>query len=170
MLVEITIYCLIALFLSSVRRVISGMKNGCFYAKGNKWETPKLIKYIKNLHFLETPAWYSQFGSVYLFYFALLRCVNYNTNPYEILIQLIASLLVTMGASAMASYHFQGYINHGSNLPWVDENENPKSEFAFGLISFWWNRPWHGKRRKYSIFGGIIMIIIGIYLGIFYRL
>lgn len=167
MLIEISIYVFIALILSGIRRVISGMKNGCFYAKGNNYPVPKLEKYIKNLHFLETPAWYVQFGSVFLFYFALLRGINHTIEFYPLMIQILSAYLVTMGSSALASYHFQGYINLGSNLPWVDPKENPKSEFAFGPISFWWRRPWKGEFRKYSPILGIIAILIGMYLGFF---
>ena len=75
---------------------------------------------------------------------------------------------MTMGSSAMASYHFQGYINVGAGLPWVDPNENPKSEFAFNLFgkkfSYWWNRPWKGKFRLYAAIGGVIEIIVAFVL------
>lgn len=165
--IEISIYIFVALLLSSIRRIISGMKNGCFYAKGNSYPVPKLEKYIKNIHFLETPAWYVQFGSVFLFYFALLRGINHSVHFWGFMIQLLSAYMVTMGSSAVAGYHFQGYINHGSNLPWVDDKENPKSEFAFGSISFWWKRPWKGKFRLYASILGFIAILIGLYLGLF---
>lgn len=174
MIIEVTIYVFIALIFSSIRRIISGMKNGCFYAKGNPWTVPQLDKYIKNLHFLETPAWYFQFGAVFLFYFALLRTTNYSTDFIPIFIQLLSAYLVTMGSSAMASYHFQGYINVGSNLPFDDEKENKKSEFAFGKTSIWWTRPseWLGivgKKKKWNILFGFVLIVIGLYLGLIYK-
>ncbi len=170
---EIIFYLLIALLLSSIRRVISGMKNGCFYAKGNAYEVPKLKKYMDNLHYLETPAWYTQFGAVYFFTFAIMRLFNVDNDiPY--LREAIASILITMGCSGMASYHFQGYINLGSNQEFVSKDEDYfpehkyQSEFAFGPISFWWYRPWYGKRRKYLISIGFISILLGIYIGMFY--
>jgi len=168
MQIEIIIYLVLSLLLSSLRRIISGMKNGCFYAKGNKYPTPLLDKYIKNIHFLESPAWYVQFGSLFFSTLAIFRALNYTTNIFDILMQVGASLLVVMGSSGMAGYHFQGYINHGSNLPWVDIKENPKSEFAIGNVSFWWKRSWKGNRRKYFIYIGAISIVLGIYLGIFF--
>jgi len=165
MTIETVIYLAIALVLMTLRRIISGIKNGAFYAKGNKYETPKLDKYINNLHFAETPAWYTQFGAVFFFLLAFFRASNPEVSFYVISIQLIASYLIMSGSSAMASYHFQGYINHGSNFPWVDLNENPKSEFAIKIgkkdISFWWNRPWCGKRRKYTPYLGVISIVAG---------
>lgn len=150
------------------------MKNGCFYAKGNPWAVPQLDKYIKNLHFLESPAWYVQYGAVFLFYFALLRATNYTTEFIPILIQLLSGYLVAMGSSAMASYHFQGYINVGSNLPFEDSHEDKKSEFAIGKIDIWWTRPsewlgFVGKKKRWNILGGLIMIAIGMYLGLIYK-
>lgn len=168
MSIEVIIYLVIALILMSVRRVISGMKNGCFYGKNFNPLPEKLAMYIKNIHFLETPAWYTQFGAVFLFLLAFFRTVNPEFSFYTIMIQLFADYMITMGSSAMASYHFQGYINHGAGLPFVDENENPKSEFALNLfgkkISFWWNRPWYGKRRRYTPFLGALSIILGFVL------
>jgi hypothetical protein len=167
MIAEILTYLLISCLLSSIVRIFNGMKNGCFYSKGNKYPVPLLEKYVKNLHFIETPLWYCQFGSLFFSTLAIFRCLNYTTNVFEILLQVGAALLVVMGSSGMASFHFQGFINHGSNLPWVDPNENPKSEFAWGKISFWWYRPWYGKRRVMFIPIGLISIALGIYLGIF---
>jgi len=168
---EIIFYLSIAFILSAWRRVISGMKNGCFYAKGNTYPVFKLYKYIQNLHFLETPAWYTQFGAVFFFVFAIMRLMNpENDMPY--IREFISSFLITMGTSGMASYHYQGYINIGSGKPFIyDENYHPdkpnKSEFAWGKINFWWYRPWVGKRRLYLIPIGIASIIAGLYIGMF---
>ncbi len=168
---EIIFYLILALLLSSFRRIISGMKNGCFYAKGNAYEVPRLKKYIGNIHYLETPAWYTQFGSVYFFVFAILRLIQ-TDNDIPYIQEFIGAMLITMGSSGMASYHFQGYINLGSDKPFIyDENYHPehsgKSEFAWGKIDFWWTRPWTGKRRLYLIPIGAISIILGIYIGMF---
>jgi len=171
---EIIIYLVFVVLLTSVRRVISGMKNGAFYGRNTKPLPPKLAKYIKNIHFLETPAWYTQFGSLFFAVFAIFRLIHFNTGiEFDFwqgllcfIIQLTATLVVCMGSSGMANFHFQGYINHGSSLPWVDPNENPLSEFAFGPISFWWKRPWYGKRRKYIILLGFLSVILGIWMGV----
>ncbi len=167
---EIISYVIIALLLSSMRRVISGMKNGCFYAKGNSYDVPRLKKYIDNLHYIETPAWYTQFGSVFFFVFAIIRLMNHETD-LSYFSELLSGLLITIGSSAIASYHYQGYINLGSNEPFVfeDENYHPEhphmSEFALGKIHFWWHRPWYGKRRKYLIVTGGLSIVLGILIG-----
>ncbi len=166
MKIEIFIYLILAAILCAVRRAISGAKNGCFYAKGNKYPTPLLDDYIKNIHYLETPAWYSQFGAFFLVVFAVFRLVDYNYEFLMILKQFTAAMIVTMGSSGIASYHFQAFINHGCNLPLVDPNENPKSEFAFGPIKFWWNRPWCGKRRKWIPFVAFISVVLGLLLGL----
>ena len=117
MKIEILIHIIIASLLSSIVRIFNGMKNGCFYAKGNNYPTPLLDKYIKNLHYIETPLWYSQFGSLFFTIFAIFRAINYNTDFVSIIIQIIATLLIVICSSDIASYWFQGYINHGSNLP-----------------------------------------------------
>lgn len=166
MSIEVTIYIVLALFLMTLRRIISGMKNGCFYGKNANPLPEKLADYIKNIHFLESPAWYVQFGAVFLFILALFRTIHPEWDLRTLGLELLADYLLTMGSSAMASYHFQGYINHGSGLPWIDPNENPKSEFAIKIFgkkySYWWNRPWKGKWKLYSIFFGAVEIIIGI--------
>lgn len=167
MKVEIAIYLILASILISIVRVIGGMKNGCFYGKNTKPLPKKLEKYIKNIHFLETPNWYCLFGATFLFSLALFRSLNYSVEFPYILLQFFYSYLVASGSSAIASYHYQGYINIGSSLPFVDSNENPKSEFAFIGISFWWTRPWKGGLRKISMYLGMIELLTGIYLGIF---
>lgn len=167
MVVEIFIYLFIALILMSIRRVISGMKNGTFYGKHNPAHNPKLDKYINNIHFLETPAWYSQFGGVFFFVLAIFRLVDYNTEWLLILKQASASMLVTMGCSAMASYHFQGWINYGEGSPFYNPKEDKMSEFALGKISFWWNRGIMDKYKKLVPVLGFIVMLIGMYIGLF---
>ena len=164
MSLEIIIYISIAIILFAARRVISGMKNGVFYGKGRKPLPEKLAKYIKNIHFLETPAWYTEFGGLFFMLLAVFRAINPTLGFWDIGLQLLSCILITMGCSGMSNYHYQGYINHGSGLPWVDPNENPKSEFAFGPISFWWKRPWHGKRRKWIIVIGTLYVVGGLLL------
>lgn len=164
--IEIYMYIFIALVLCSLRRVISGMKNGCYYSKYSVYATPLLDKYKKNLHFLETPAWYTQFGCLFLLLLSVFRLINPTYEFIPFMLKILYSIIVTMGCSGLANYHFQGYINHGSNLPFVDPDENPKSEFALGPINFWWIRPWCGNRRKYVPFIALIFMVIGLLLGL----
>ena len=67
--------------------------------------------------------------------------------------------------SPKAGYWYQAWINRGSGLPDVDVNENPKAEFAlhaFGKdYSFWWSRPWYGKRRVWAQYFGVLMMLAG---------
>jgi hypothetical protein len=174
MKLEIAIYLLVAAILFSITRIFNGMKNGSFYAKGNKPMNEKIKPYVENLHRIEAPLWYTLFGSLFLLSLAIFRALDYNVTVWQFLIHFLAAYLVTMGSSAVSSYWYQGWINIGSNLEWVDKNENPKAEFAFHFMgknySFWWKRPWKGKIRLYSSILGTVVILIGIYLGIFYKL
>lgn len=165
---EIIIYLLIAALLSALRRVISGAKNGCFYAKGNT-PYPKLLeKWIKNIHYLESPAWYTQFGSQFFLSLALYRTFYYGNDVWSYLLPILGALMTSMGTSAIAGVFYQGYINVSDGKKFVDDTENPKSEFAFGPIHFWWKRPWYGKGRIYASILGLITMLLGIYIGTYY--
>jgi hypothetical protein len=142
-------------------RVFSGMKSGAFYAKcmhpGTKCEP-----YVQNLHRIEAPQWYVQFATFFVLVFLVaLR----GTGLYDIMYTLLGSYLLVQGASSAASYWYQAWINRGSGLPDVDPDENPKAEFAlhaFGKdYSFWWSRPWYGKRRIWSQYLGFVMMAAG---------
>lgn len=164
---EIAIYIFSAGVLSALRRIISGMKNGCFYAKGNI-PLPKLLaKYVYNIHYLETPAWYTQFGFQFLLCLALYRTFHIDAASSSYHLCVLGAYLTTMGSSAIAGVFYQGYINISADKNFVDETENPKSEFAFCRIHFWWPRPWYGKRRIYASIFGCITLLCGIYVGIF---
>ena len=144
-------------------RVFSGMKNGAFYAKGMYPNTP-LQPYVENMHLIEAPQWYVAFGTNFVLVLAIALLVGH----HGILLCALAAWLVAQGASAIASYKYQAYINLGSNLPAVDPNENPKAEFAVRLFgktySYWWSRPWYGARRKYSPILGVLMAGAGVAL------
>lgn len=165
---EISIYILIAGLLSALRRVISGAKNGCFYAKGNLPYPKILEKYIGNIHFLESPAWYSHFGFQFLLCLCIYRLSHLGEGAMGYFISALAAYLTSMGSSSIAGTFYQGYINVATGKEFIDTTENPKSEFALGNISFWWRRPWKGKLRLYASILGLISLIGGIYLGIFY--
>lgn len=165
---EIVIYIFIAGFLSALRRVISGAKNGCFYAKGNLPYPKILEKYIGNIHFLETPAWYSHFGFQFLLCLCIYRIFHLEQGLSGYIVSFIGAYLTAMGSSSIAGTFYQGYINVASGKEFIDKTENPKSEFAMGNISFWWTRPWNGKLRIYASILGVVSLIGGIYLGIYY--
>ena len=165
---EISIYILISGFLSSIVRIFSGMKNGCFYAKGN-FPYPKILeKYINNIHFIETPFWYCHFGFQFLLCLCIYRLSHLGEGATGYGISLFAAYLTAIGSSSIAGTFYQGYINVASGKEFIDTTENPKSEFALGNISFWWKRPWKGKLRVYASVLGLISLISGIYLGLFY--
>lgn len=164
---EIVIYVFVAALLSSVRRIISGMKNGCFYAKGKNPLPNLLAKYIYNIHYLETPAWYSQFGFQFFLCLAVYRLFHTYTFDSHYYTSCLAAYLTTMGSSSIAGVFYQGYINVASDKEFIDKTENPKSEFAFGPIRFWWSRPWYGKRRILASILGAIILLCGIYIGIY---
>lgn len=153
---------IIAVIAACLLRIFSGIDNGCYYAKGNR-KPPELAKYMDNLHFVETPFWWLLFGMFGLLVFGLLFYATKQPWYYNA----IESFLITRGASAMASYHYQKFINIGSGLPAVDPNENPKSEFAWGPIQFWWPRFGYGSRRKYIPFFGVAVALLGIILTLF---
>ena len=144
-------------------RVFSGMKNGAFYAKGMYPNTP-LQPYVENLHRIEAPQWYVAAAT----YFVLVFIIATLVGRHGILVNALAAGLIAQGQSAIAGYKYQAFINLGSNLPAVDVNENPKAEFAMRLFgknySFWWSRPWYGKRRRFSPVIGVLLVSAGIAL------
>lgn len=146
------IYIAISAILMIINRILEGIKSGAFYGKDMRYgiiPSATLRKAIDNIHTVETPLWYVQYGAMFILLLAF----------RDDWIGIGAAFLITMGASAAGGYHRQGYINLGSGLPFEDENENRKSEFS---NKFWWKRPWYGKRRKYFAIAGIIGISIGL--------
>ena len=150
----------LALFLASGRRMISGAKNAAFYARDSKQENipDYILMWVRNLHRLESPAWYFQFGSVFCFLSA------FALDQYGYWTAAGIALLGAMSASSFASPIYQGFINNSVAMPFVDTSENPKSEFVFGPISFWWPRPWKGWIRVLSSACGFVGIIITLQL------
>lgn len=139
----------LGVLLMAYRRILSGLKNGAFYGKNRGGNNKHVNRAIGNMHTVETPAWYAQFGAM----FCLLLAIDLSWGGG------ISAILITMGSSAMAGYHYQGFINSGSGLPFENPKENPKSQF---YDWFWWPRPWYGKRRKYFAIAGIVAVIIGL--------
>ena len=168
MTIEIGIYILISIACFAIRTVISGRKNGCFYHKNDKVLPPLLEKSIKNLHFIETPAWYSQTIGVFFLLFSICRLLHPLFDVY-ILLSIGASYLITMGSYTAANYHYQRGITAGL-LP-DDELDvyGNKSEVALKIgnkviLQFWKKRLFANKGRKIAQWIGIIEIILGIIL------
>lgn len=166
--IEISLYVFVAVLLFAIRTVLSGMKNGCFYFKNTPEKTPMLKKYIANLHFIETPAWYVQTGGVFLFVLSIARLLNPVYN-WTILISLLASALITTGSFTLPSYWYQRGITGGTKSDdELDEADGNKSEVAISIlgikIQFWKRQLFYNKGRKLAIYVGILEIIIGILL------
>ena len=144
-MVELFIYVALSVVSFSLARVYGGIKNAAFYAKGSSHQNHKLIKkFIDNLHYAETPSWYTHAASNFFAYMALMR-LGFGQS---ILISVALAVLVVMSGSAIASLFYQGYINVANGLPFVNPDENKKSEFAFWFIRFWWTRPFSGRGRR----------------------
>lgn len=143
--------------------IFSAIKSACFYAKGTRnADNPKLKIYVRNLHFVQTPFWYSLFGAMAVILFVLFRVMN----PNELLVNILSAYLIAQGSSTMTGVVYQGYINIGSGLPFVNPNENKRMELAnpFTGKTIWIKRFWYGKRRVYLSFVGLIMITLGLIL------
>ncbi|MEL6673562.1 MAG: hypothetical protein AAFR61_15265 [Bacteroidota bacterium] len=155
---EIKIYLLLAVICYAWRRAISGMKNAAFYGKGQQNPHPRLIKFIKNLHFLETPAWYTQAGQMFFCILAVFRVIH-----EELFTSLLLATMITLSGSGIAGPIYQGFINLADSKDFVDDAEKRESEFAWGPISFWWPRPWFGIYRVFlAVFWGLFIILLGL--------
>jgi len=153
---------IISILFFFVIRLLDAMKSGCFYAASRQDKPPLLKKYMNNIHFLQTPIWYCVFGVFGI----LLFTIFYLMNPAAIILNLISAYLISQGTSTMCGALYQGFINVGCGLPFIDENENRKMELAFPFIkkTFWIKRFWYGKRRIYLAFVGLVIIVIGLLL------
>lgn len=146
------IYIAIASLLMILNRIFEGIKSGAFYGKDMRTgiiPSKLLQRAIENIHTVETPLWYLQYGAMF---FLLLA---FQDGWWGV----TSAFLIAMGSSAAGNYHRQGYINLGSGLPWEDAKENRRSEFS---DIAWWYRPWYGRRRKWFAIGGISAIIGGL--------
>lgn len=178
-MLEPIIYLLIAVFLAKRCRELSGEDNGAFYAKGQWRETGghknhpnpnDLNKYItpivENLHRNETPTWYATYGKFFFVLLAFFRLwQGLGTGFLQIVVPIVAAYLIMQGSSAWGNVKYQGYINVGSGLPFIDEKEASDSEFAVGKYSKWWKRPFSGKNRLLAQKIGFAAVIIGFILG-----
>jgi hypothetical protein len=123
-------------------------------------EKPKLLeKFINNLHYVQTPFWYSLFGAMF---FGILGI--YLDNNLDILSGLLKSYLITQGTSTMAGPIYQGFVNVGAGRPFTDPEEKHAFEFAVPVLnkSVWIPKFWYGKYRWVLVPIGVAMIITGI--------
>jgi hypothetical protein len=159
---EIVIYIVLAALLVASTHIWSAIKSGCFYSAMRREKPELLKKYIDNLHYVQTPFWYSLFGAFGIMLFALFRVMH----PEVIWMSLLSAYLIAQGTSTMAGPIYQGFVNVGCGLPFIDTNENPSMELAnpFTGKTKWIKRFWHGKRRVYLSFVGVAMIVVGIVL------
>lgn len=143
-------------------RFIDAIKSGCFYAASRQDKPTLLKKYMDNIHYAQTPLWYCVFGVFGILLFIIFHLLN----PTSILLNLVAAYLVSQGTSTMAGPFYQGFINVGCGLPFIDENENRKMELANPLTgkTKWVKRFWYGKRRFYLAFVGLLMVVVGLLL------
>lgn len=169
--IEISAYLLIAMAMFSYRRVMSGRKNGCFYHKDDDPLPPLLADEIKNIHTIESPSWRVQTIGVIMMVLAVRRGLNYSLELWPILYQLGITGLITLGTIQSPSYHFQRGITAG--LRGDDElDEITKTEVVIPLlgISFWKPRLFNNRGRIVAQWLGILEIISGTILLIWYNL
>ena len=159
-MIETIVYLVISCLLVGSTHVWSAIKSGCFYSVSRNDKPELLKKYINNLHFVQTPFWYSLFGAFGIMIFAILRLIN----PHDIWMSLLSAYLIAQGTSTMAGPLYQGFVNVGCGLPFVDENENNKMELAnpFNGKTVWIKRFWYGKRRIYLSVIGALMVATGL--------
>lgn len=168
---ETIIYLALSVLLVGAAHVWSAIKSGCFYSAMSRpaenWIKPKLLeKYIENLHYVQTPFWYSLFGAFGVMLFAMFRIMNPATTLLVIALNMLSAYLITAGTSAMAGPLYQGFVNVGCGLPFIDPNERREMELAnpFTGKKRWVKRFWYGKRRVYLAFVGLAAVAAGIAL------
>lgn len=162
MSIETIILLSLSVLLFSVRRVLSGIGNAIFYAKGTAYAKHKKLKgFIENIHSLETPQWYSHAGGHFFAYLIVFReLITSEAFLPSWLIPIGLSILLVMAGSALASPFYQGYINISNGRDWIDKKESRSSEFnLFGIIRFHWPRPFTGWARYLVMIFGLVYLI-----------
>lgn len=145
-----------------LRRWLSGVGNAAFYAKSSKYQEHRLLqRFIKNLHALETPQWYSHSGGHFFLLLVIFRdVVSIESSFLNWIVCIVLSTLIVMAGSAIASPFFQGYINVANGRPFIDPNESKKSEFnLFGWFAFEWPRPFVGVWRYAMVLFGLLYFV-----------
>jgi len=171
-MIEVVIYISLAVVLGAMVRVYKAKKSGLYYNIKRDPENihPKLEKYNKNIHFISSPSNYLQMGMVFALVFTICRLLAPELNAQHLVSSVFASYLIAWGQSTLASYWWQIWINRGSGLPDIDPNENYKSEFAWGKISFWFSSSqlFNSKKSIALPFIGALQVIIGILVMVFF--
>jgi len=172
-IIEISIYLVLFAMLNAYRTVLSGRKNGCFYHKNDPVKPPMLAQAIRNIHFLETPAWFTQSAMAFVTMLAINRMTNYTTNLADIGLQAGIALLYMAGNYQMPSYHFQRGITAGlkddDHLDVVLETE--VAIVVFGRkIQFWRGRLFSNKRRKLAQWLGVFWVVASVVLFVYFSL
>ena len=169
---EIPIYLGFVAGLFAYRTILSGRKNGCFYHKNDNPLPPMLEREIKNIHFIETPAWYVQELLAFFFAFSIQRSLNYSTEIVPIIIQIAISLLFVLGTIQLPSYHFQRGITAGlkddDHLDAISQTEIAITIFGY-KIQFWRGRLFSNRGRILAQWLGVIEILFSIFLIILYN-
>lgn len=140
--------------------ILSAIKSGMFYAvsMGHK---PKLLeKFISNMHFVQTPFWYSCFGTLFVAVLAI-----YWDDYKSIWLLLVKAYLITQGVSTTCGPFYQGFINVGCGKDFTDKDERKEFEFAVSVKGKSWTtwipKWWYGTRRWLLLPVGILMITFG---------
>ena len=124
-MIEIVIYIIIACLLVASTHIWSAIKSGCFYtAKRRDYSNLLMRKYCNNLHLVQTPFWYSLFGSLFFMLLAIFRIYE-----FKIFESLFLSYLIMQSISAICGPFYQGFVNIGSGKPFIDKLENKKRDF-----------------------------------------
>lgn len=182
---EIIIYLLIASACMVWRRILSGLDNAVFYAKGRwnengrgaigKKDHPepdqfrRLVgRYMENIHFIETPSWYAQAGIYFPLALAVLRLSIPGAGFWMWLLCAGIALLLTMACSGLANPFYQGLINVGSGLPYINKEETRETEFALNIfgkrIAFWRRRGFSGRGRIFVAAGSALLWLLGMWV------
>jgi len=167
---ELAIYVLVACALFIYRTVLSGRKNGAFYHKNDAVLPPMLEREIKNLHFIETAAWYCQTGGVFLLLLSSVRAFDYTISLWPVLLEIGIAALITLGTVQAPSYHYQRAITAGlKDDDHLDAtNQSEVAIVIFGKkIQFWKGRLFSNKNRIIAQWLGVAEIIVGVLILMF---
>lgn len=161
-MIEIKIYASLALVLVILTHYLSAIKSGCFYASQRQDKNNPLKPYIDNLHRVQTPFWYSLFGSLFFMLLAIYRLLHPENDLWVIIKGIGACFSASYASSSFCGTFYQGVINQGSGLPYIDPNEKSEFELIIGKKGIWIPKFWHGKNRVWISVVGFIFIILSL--------
>lgn len=174
MITVLSIILILVPLIIAINRTLMGIHRGVFYAMGNQQNFHTAIDFfIENIHRAATPTYYGLIGTPFLlltilfyqFQLPELFFLNWINITNQWVLSISHAFILSMSGSFIGSTTYQGFINIGSGLPFIDPDEKMWSEFnLFGLISFWWPRLGSYFRLLFSIFGLLLMIIEANYI------